>query len=76
MITMIKVPTRVDNCYCADCQNWFDAPEVVEYDEPRGEYWGMPCSEHMIEWHCPCCDSEAIFKADELYIIDENEEVG
>ena len=74
-MTRIKVPTRVDRYYCEDCQSWFHTPHIVEYDESRGEFWGMPCSEHMVEWHCPNCDSESIFEANQLYIIDEEEEV-
>ena len=46
--------------YCCDCETWFDEPNVIEYDESRGEYWGIPCSEHMVECHCPNCDSEDI----------------
>ena len=71
---LIKVPTRVDDWYCDRCKSWFDSPYVHEWDEPRGEYWGIPCSEHMYEKLCPKCKSADIYEADDLYIIDEEEE--
>lgn len=59
--------------YCEDCQQWFDDPDVVEFDEPRGEYWGIPCTEHMIEWHCPYCNSEAIYEKRDVILDDEDD---
>ena len=45
---------------CHDCDRVFSELDVVvkDYYESRGEYWGMPCSEHILEWHCPFCNSE------------------
>ena len=37
---------------CYECGKRFEWPEEV--DEPRGEYWGMPCSERV--YYCPMCD--------------------
>lgn len=56
---------------CYDCGAVFEEDEVVveEYDESRGEFWGMPCSEHIVEWHCPCCGSDGI---DDYYEEEED----
>lgn len=56
--------------YCEDCKEWFDEPNIIEWDEPRGEFWGMPCSEHMAECHCPHCNSEYV---KEKYYDEEEE---
>lgn len=56
---------------CYDCKEKFDYPEIREWDEPRGEFWGAPCSEHMVEWHCPVCGSEDV---EEYYGDDDEEE--
>ena len=51
---------------CADCGSVFSEDELIveERDESRGEFWGIPCEEHMVEWHCPHCDSDDV---DEYY---------
>lgn len=56
---------------CYDCGAVFEDSEVVveEWDEPRGEYWGMPCTEHMVEWRCPFCNSDEV----DDYTEDEDE---
>ncbi len=56
---------------CYDCGAVFEQPIIKEWDESRGEFWGMPCCEHMVEWHCPCCDSDDI---DEYNEEDEEDE--
>jgi len=59
---------------CNDCGKVFSENDVVvkEWDEPRGEYWGMPCSEHMVEWHCPFCNSDDV---DDYYEEDDEDEI-
>ncbi|MBR4377333.1 MAG: hypothetical protein IKP50_00385 [Bacilli bacterium] len=69
----IKGTEKLGKYYCEDCKSWFDEPNVIEYDESRGEYWGIPCSEHMVEWYCPYCNEEGIISANDI-IIDEEEE--
>lgn len=56
---------------CHSCGEVVDYPDIREWDEPRGEFWGMPCSEHMIEWYCPVCGSDDI---DQDFYEDEEEE--
>lgn len=71
----IKGRTEIEGkYYCKDCNEFFDTPHVIEYDESRGEFWGIPCSEHMVEWHCPMCDSEAIVESSDI-ILDDLEEI-
>ena len=71
----IKGKTEIEGkYYCEDCERFFDTPNVVEYDEPRGEFWGMPCSEYMVEWHCPYCGEESIIESSDI-ILDDLEEV-
>ena len=55
---------------CCHCKNYFDYPDTHEWYESRGEYWGMPCSEHMIEEVCPYCGSDDIEESEE----EENED--
>lgn len=64
----------LDLVKCAECGKVFEKDEidVEEWDEPRGEYWGMPCSEHMIEWHCPHCGSSDLLE--DYFPNDEDEE--
>ena len=52
---------------CRDCGEYFEEPERVE--EPRGEFWGVPCSETM--YYCPYCGGS---DWDESWIIEEEEE--
>ena len=41
---------------CGDC-GWIGySDELKRVEEPRGEYWGVPCSETM--YYCPCCGSD------------------
>lgn len=56
---------------CNNCGSVFDEFEAewVEWDEPR-EFWGMSCSEHMVELHCPQCNSDSC----EDYYGNEDEE--
>lgn len=43
---------------CEDC-GWIGDPEELrKVEEPRGEFWGVPCSETM--YYCPCCGSDNI----------------
>lgn len=60
--------------YCANCDTWLDELNIVEWDEPRGEYWGIPCSEHMSEWRCPYCDSEDIYESRDIVEPEEEED--
>lgn len=59
---------------CIDCGTVFKHPET--WQESRGEYWGMPCSETVSG--CPVCrgDYEEVFKCeacDEYFPEDEME---
>lgn len=38
---------------CGDCGAIIDETEIASWDEPRGEFWGMPCSERLSG--CPYC---------------------
>ena len=40
---------------CADCGLIFDESEIAEWQEERGEFWGMPAYEKMCG--CPQCHS-------------------
>ena len=64
----------LDLVKCAECGKVFEKDEVdvEEWDEPRGEYWGIPCSEHMIEWRCPHCGSPDLLE--DYFPNDEDEE--
>lgn len=43
---------------CEDC-GWTGEPEELKrVEEPRGEFWGIPCSETM--YYCPNCGSDFI----------------
>ena len=52
---------------CYDCGEVFPDDEVVieEWYESRGEFWGMPCSERMVEWRCPFCNSDEVDEYEE-----------
>lgn len=58
---------------CGHCGATCDENELdyEEWDEPRGEFWGSPCSEHMVELRCPYCGSDDI---DEYYVDEEDED--
>jgi hypothetical protein len=70
----LKVPEILDDYYCDDCKSWFDYPVIHQWEEPRGEFWGIPCSEPMCERLCPNCGSEEIYEADELEVEEEDED--
>jgi len=55
----------------------FDVPVTEEVDEPRGEYWGMACTERVFYQYCPECGSADIEEAKhiELFVDDEEEEL-
>lgn len=60
----------MSKCKCQDC-GWIGDDhelEKEEWYESRGEFWGSPCSEHMVEMRCPHCGSDDI---DEYYENDE-----
>lgn len=40
--------------HCLECDREFDEPD--EWEEDRGEFWGVPCSERMSG--CPYCRGE------------------
>lgn len=40
---------------CMECGKIFDQDELARWEESRGEFWGMPCTETMIG--CPACHS-------------------
>ena len=52
-------------CYHCNCICDEDELAYEEWDEPRGEYWGMPCTEHMTEIRCPSCGSDDIDEYEE-----------
>ena len=43
---------------CADCGWIGTSEELRRVEEPRGEFWGIPCSETM--YYCPACGSDYI----------------
>lgn len=61
---------------CLECDAEFDEP--VRFEESRGEFWGVPCSETM--WGCPYCHGEYMteeeYKRDILGEDDEEESEG
>lgn len=38
---------------CLECGKVFDEDDIEYWEESRGEYWGMPCTEKMSG--CPRC---------------------
>ena len=74
MFGMITAKSREGKYYCPDCETWHDEIIVNEWDEPRGEFWGSPCTEHIIEWLCPDCGGEGVVEASEVFIVDDEEE--
>lgn len=38
---------------CVDCGTVFDEDEIAVWEESRGEFWGVSCSETMTG--CPTC---------------------
>ena len=55
---------------CRDCGCEFD--EFAHWEEPRGEFWGIPCSEPMCG--CPDCRSSEIDEIEEVDEDDYNDE--
>lgn len=53
---------------CADCGAIIDESEIATWDEPRGEFWGMPCFERLSG--CPHCFGLAL----DEYNEDDDEE--
>ena len=53
---------------CRECESIFNEDELKIVHEPRGEFWGIPCTEPMA--YCPYCGSEWI----EDYNEEEEEE--
>lgn len=60
-------------CKCLECGEVFqDSSLVIEkWEESRGEFWGIPCTETMYEVHCPYCDSEDV---EENYVEEEDDD--
>lgn len=52
--------------YKCQCGCIFDEPRRVS--EPRGEFWGAPCSETM--YYCPSCGDDCF---DEVDVDDDTE---
>lgn len=46
---------------CLECESTFE--ELATWEEDRGEFWGVPCSEIMTG--CPYCYSEDVQDYDE-----------
>ncbi len=41
---------------CNDCGKVFEDDELATWEESRGEFWGMPCTETMTG--CPFCHGD------------------
>ena len=41
---------------CIDCGKIFDDDDVAVWEESRGEFWGVPCSETVSG--CPHCQGD------------------
>ena len=54
---------------CNDCGRLFEVPD--SYEESRGEFWGVPCTETM--YMCPYCERDD-FEEYEEEEDDEDEE--
>ena len=52
---------------CCECGEIFDEEDIVEIQEDRGEFWGMPCTETM--YYSPCCTDDF----DDAYEEDEED---
>lgn len=55
---------------CNDCGHEFSRLKAIE--EPRGEYWGVPCSETL--YVCPNCGGDDIDEIDRDYDGDEDDD--
>jgi hypothetical protein len=47
---------------CANCGAELEEDEVKTIEDPRGEFWGMPCSETI--YVCPVCGTDALEEED------------
>ena len=41
---------------CCNCERLFREDDFKYVEEPRGEFWGIPCSETMS--YSPCCEAD------------------
>lgn len=60
---------KCHNCGCI-CRD--DDLDEHRWRESRGEFWGSPCSEEMVEYLCPECGSDNI--GDYIEDDEDNEE--
>lgn len=60
---------------CSICGAIFTDREATlkTIEEPRGEYWGIPCSETMTYIYCPECGAEEEWFEDAEDLEDEEE---
>jgi len=58
---------------CTRCKEVWDESEleIHTWEESRGEFWGMPCTETMSEQCCPRCGYSDYL---EVHYDDEEEE--
>jgi len=60
---------------CGETYTSYDTLSFREWYESRGEFWGAPCSERMVEYSCPQCGSDDLdFEYVEPDDDDEEEE--
>lgn len=48
---------------CDNCGAELEEDEVKAIEDPRGEFWGMPCSETI--YVCPVCGTDALEEEDD-----------
>lgn len=41
---------------CVDCETVFEEDDIAEWEESRGEFWGVPCTERVSG--CPRCKGD------------------
>lgn len=41
---------------CCNCGQLFHEDDIKYVEEPRGEFWGQPCTERMS--YSPCCEAD------------------
>lgn len=58
-------------CKCCNCGKLFEDEDAIREEEPRGEYWGVPCTETM--YYSPCChdDFEDYIEETDLWICED-----
>lgn len=44
---------------CLECGRVFDEDEIAIWQEDRGEYWGVPCSQ--MNGGCPSCQGDYVY---------------